>query len=124
MPVAVTGNAPVPPPQYPIGGDQPRVNTGSATWPLDVSAALTDDRHALVVAVVNATEEARALDLDIEGFKPGRNGRCWKLAGTSLDASNRVGHDPQVLIAEQAFRPAGTLSIAPISVELYEFPAA
>jgi alpha-L-arabinofuranosidase len=123
-PLAVSGNAPVPPPQYPIGGDQPRVNTGSATWPLDVSAALTEDRRALVVAVVNATNETRALDVDFSGFKPGRSGRCWKLTGAGLDASNRVGHDPQVLIAEQAFRPAGALSIAPVSVELYEFPAA
>ncbi len=122
LPVAVSGNSPVPPPRYPIGGDQPRVNSGSATWPLDVSAALSADRRALVVAVVNATDEARPLELDFESFKPGRSGRCWKLTGSSVNASNRVGHAPQVDIAAATFRTATPLSIAPISVELYEYP--
>jgi alpha-N-arabinofuranosidase len=123
-PLAVTGNSPVPPPRYPIGGDQPRVNTGSATWPLDVSAALTADRNALVLAVINATEEARTLEVAFEGFKAGRNGRRWQLAGTSVDAVNRVGRPPEVAITERSFRPAPTLSIAPISVELFEFARA
>jgi alpha-N-arabinofuranosidase len=123
-PLAVTGNSPVPPPRYPIGGDQPRVNTGSATWPLDVSAALTADRNALVLAVINATEEARTLEVAFEGFKAGRNGRRWQLAGTSVDAVNRVGRPPEVAITERSFRPARTLSIAPISVELFEFARA
>jgi alpha-N-arabinofuranosidase len=123
-PLAVFGNSPVPTPQYPIGGDQPRVNAGSATYPLDVSAALTADRRALVLAIVNATEEHRALDLAFERFRPGHDGRCWKFTGTGLEASNRVNQAPQVRVEEGVFHPARTLSIAPISVELYEFPAA
>lgn len=120
-PVAVSGNSPVPPPRYPIGGDQPRVNTGSATWPLDVSAALSADRRALTLAVVNATEESRTLEVAFEGFKPGRNGRRWKLTGANIDAVNRVGRPPEVSITEEGFRAARTLTIAPISVELFEF---
>ena len=123
-PLAVTGNSPVPAPRYPIGGDQPRVNTGSATWPLDVSAALTAGRNALVLAVVNATEESRTLEVAFEGFKPGRNGRRWRLTGASVDAVNRVGRSPEVSITEGSFRAARTLSIAPISVELFEFARA
>ncbi len=123
-PLAVSGSSPVPAAQYPIGGDQPRVNAGSATYPLDVSAALTADRRALVVAVVNATEERHTLDLAFERFVPGREGRCWKFTGASLEASNRVGRPPQLQIQESAFHPAGSLSIAPISIELYQFPAA
>src|SRR5581483_118806 len=84
IPVAVTGNSPVPPPKYPIGGDQPSVNTGSATWPLDVSAALTRDRRDLIVAVVNATEQPQSLQLAVQGFKSGRDGRSWRLTGPSL----------------------------------------
>jgi alpha-L-arabinofuranosidase len=38
-PIEVTGNSP-PPPKYPVGVDQPRVNAGSPAYPLDVSAAL------------------------------------------------------------------------------------
>lgn len=125
IPVAVGGNSPVPAPRYPIGGDQPSVNTGSPTWPLDVSAALTRDRSALVVAVVNATEQARSLQIDVGGFAARRSGRSWRLTGPNLDAQNRVGAAPQITIAERRFNPQGpSLSLAPISVELFEFPAA
>jgi alpha-N-arabinofuranosidase len=123
-PVAVSGNSPVPPPHYPPGGDQPRVNAGSATYPLDVSAALTADRRSLVLAIVNATETRHALDVSFERFTPARRGRCWKLTGASLEAANRVGEAPEVDIAENAFDLTRSLSIAPISIELYAFPAA
>ena len=124
VPVAVTGNSPVPPPKYPIGGDQPKVNTGSATWPLDVSAALTGDRSALVVAIVNATEEARTLELSLDGFKTAATGRCWKLTGTGLDAQNGVGKAPEVVIAETTFdATAKALAVAPFGIELYEYRA-
>jgi alpha-N-arabinofuranosidase len=124
IPVTVTGNSPVPPPRWPIGGDQPGVNTGSATWPLDVSAALTEDRSALVVAVVNADEEPGTLSIGFEGFSAGAQGRCWKFTGPNVDAVNRAGEPAQVDFTEQAFdASASTLNIAPISVELYRFPA-
>lgn len=122
IPVAVTGNSPVPPPKYPPGGDQPKVNTGSATWPLDVSAALTADRKALVVAVVNASEGAQSLALDVEGFKAVGNGRTWALTAPNLDAQNLVGKLPQVAISEGTFDTAAkTLAAAPCSIVLYEF---
>ncbi|MDE1938010.1 MAG: alpha-L-arabinofuranosidase [Alphaproteobacteria bacterium] len=125
IPVAVTGNAPVPPPKYPIGGDQPKVNTGSATWPLDVSAALTTDRKALVVAIVNATEEARSLNMSLAGFASAATGRKWSLAAAGLDSMNSVGKAPAVTIAEDSFdATAKTLSIAPTSIALYEYGAA
>jgi alpha-N-arabinofuranosidase len=122
FPIAVSGNSPVPPPQYPIGGDQPRVNAGSDTYPLDVSASLTADRSALIVAVVNPTETERTLSLSFEGFS-GVGGRRWTLTGERLDAQNRVGQE-QVAIVEDRFDAAsGALNIAPISIALYEFRA-
>jgi alpha-L-arabinofuranosidase len=125
IPVAVAGNSPVPPPKYPVGGDQPKVNTGSSTWPLDVSAALTGDRTALVVAVVNATEEARTLELGLDGFKSAAAGRCWKLAGHGLDSQNLVGKAPEIVIAEGSFdATAKTLTVAPFGIELYEYRSA
>ncbi len=121
-PVAVSGNAPVPPPKYPIGGDQPSVNTGSATWPLDVSAALTKDGSALIVAVVNATQQPQTVTLTVQGFQSARSGRSWRLTGPTVDAQNRVGALPEVTIEEQSFNPrARVLSLVPISVELFEF---
>ena len=126
IPVAVTGNSPVPPPKYPIGGDQPKVNTGSATWPVDVSAALTSDRKALVVAIVNATEDARTLDLAVQGFGAAPQGRCWTLSTTSgLAGVNSVGKAPQVTITEAAFdATAKSLSLAPTSIALYQYGVA
>ena len=125
IPVAVTGNSPVPPPKYPPGGDQPKVNTGSATWPLDVSAALTADKRALIVGVVNATEAAQSLGLGVSGFNVAAKGRCWKLTAAKLDAQNVVGKAPEVAIVEGTFDAgAPTLPIAPTSIELYEYPAA
>lgn len=103
IPVPVTGDSPVPPPKYPIGGDQPRVNTGSDTWPRDVSAALTADRRALIVAVVNAAEDRRTLNLRVQGWRKGSKGRCWKLNAPGLDAQNVVGKKPQVIVRSSAW---------------------
>lgn len=124
IPVAVTGNSPVPAPEYPAGGDQPRVNAGSPTYPLDISAALTADRKALVVAIVNATEQAQTLQLGLDGFKVRKAGRSWKLTGASLDAQNQVGKPAEVVVTEGTFGTASPLKIAPTSVELYEFARA
>ena len=44
IPVEVAGISPQPKPTFPAGGDQPAVNPGSDTYPLDVSAALSEDR--------------------------------------------------------------------------------
>jgi alpha-N-arabinofuranosidase len=125
IPVAVGGNSPTPPVEYPIGGDQPKVNTGSPTHPLDVSAALTPDRKALVVAVVNATETASPLALELEGFAHATKGRCWGLKAPGLDAQNAVGKAPDVVIAEKAFETdKKVLTVAPYAIELYRFDAA
>ena len=124
IPVAVMGNSPLPPPQFPIGGDQPKVDAGSATYPLDVSAALTSDRKALVVAVVNATEDAHTLLLHLDHFDAATSGRTWSLGGSSVDAQNRVGEPPGVAIAEGSFDTRAALSLRPISINLFEFPVA
>jgi alpha-N-arabinofuranosidase len=125
IPVAVSGNAPTPPVEYPVGGDQPKVNTGSPTHPLDVSAALTADRKALVVAVVNATETANPLTLDLEGFAPAATGHCWWLKAPGLDAQNAIGKTPGVVIAERTFDARQKVfNIPACAVELYRFEAA
>jgi alpha-L-arabinofuranosidase len=122
IPVAVDGDSPVPPPSYPIGGDQPRVNTGSDTWPLDLSAALTADRLALTVAVVNATDEERALSISLRGARAAGPGRSWKLASSGLGAMNRAGKSSEVAIEEGEFDASSpVLRIAAYGIELYEF---
>lgn len=125
IPVAISGNTPVPGPQYPIGGDQPRINAGTDTYPVDLSAAFTADRSALILAVVNPSESAHTLTVNVEGFAAGTSGRSWTLTGDTLEAQNRVGAPLAVDIAEGRFAaPGGRLSVAPASVTLYEFRAA
>ncbi|MBO9715634.1 MAG: alpha-L-arabinofuranosidase [Pseudoxanthomonas sp.] len=125
VPVAVTGNSPTPKPRYPIGGDQPSVNTGGDTYPLDVSASLSADGRTLAVAVVNATGEPHSFALALDGFKAKGKGRRWKFTGNDADATNPLGQPPQVGAAESTFDAStGSLAIAPISVEIYRFERA
>ena len=120
MPVLVDGNSPVPAPLYPVGADQPKVNAGSPTYPLDVTAALTADGRFLTMAVVNATESAQTLALSIKGMTP-RRGRMWLMTGPNLDAATGLNRQ-DVQIRESAINTLpNTLTIAPISISIYAF---
>ena len=122
VPVEVSGNSPTPKPKYPIGGDQPTVNTGGDTYPLDVSAALSDDGQTLTVAVVNANEKPHSFSLSLDGFAHKGTGRCWKFTGSHPDAKNPLDGPAEVGITESTFNASsGSLAIAPISVEIYHF---
>lgn len=122
VPVAVSGNAPQPAPKWPVGGDQPQVNAGSATFPLDIAAALKEGGKVLTVAVVNATESRQDPGLTLANFKARSRGRMWRLTGPGLDAANQVGKPPVVSVTENDFDTrAAKLSVAPYSVELYQF---
>ena len=124
-PVNVSGNSPQPAPKYPEGGDQPKVNSGSPTYPLDIFAALTADRKYLAVAVVNATENEQKFDLNLLGGKALGSATLSTITATSLDASNRVGQQPQVEIKKSQLNSAtGALTVAPISINVYYIPVA
>jgi alpha-N-arabinofuranosidase len=123
LPVALAGNSPQPAPKYPIGGDQPRTNSGSPTYPLDMFAALSPDRKFLTVAVVNATESEQYFDLNVTGEHLSGNAMQWQLTGKELDAANRVDQPPQVAIKTTALgSPAKAITVGPISVNIYRFP--
>jgi alpha-N-arabinofuranosidase len=121
-PVAVSGNSPQLPPKYPVGGDQPRTNAGSPTYPLDMVAAPTADRKYLTLAVVNATESVQPLDLNLTGVRLAGKPTLWQMTGKDLDAANRVGQQPQVEVREiEIGNVPQTLSVAPISVNICRF---
>jgi alpha-N-arabinofuranosidase len=125
LPLAVSGNSPQPASKYPPYGDQPTRSSGSPTYPLDMVAALSSDRKYLTVAVVNATESAQHLDLNVTGTRPAGNSTLWELTGKSLDAENRVGQEPQVEVKEIEIGNAPqALAVAPISVSIYRVPVA
>jgi alpha-N-arabinofuranosidase len=88
IPVEVTGNSPQPKPTDPPGGEQPVVNAGSDTFPLDVVAAWTDDRQTLTVAVLNPTDVEQSLNLKITDANLAGKGTLWQLASTDPNSQN------------------------------------
>jgi alpha-N-arabinofuranosidase len=123
IPVAVSGNSPQPAPKYPPYGDQPAESAGSPTYPLDVFAALTEDRKYLTVSVVNATDVSENLNLNIQGGRLAGPSTLWEMTGSSLDADNHVGQPAQVQLKETPIaNPSQPLSVAPYSVNIFRFP--
>jgi alpha-N-arabinofuranosidase len=119
IPIDVSGNSPQPAPKWPAGGDQPSVTSGSPTYPLDMSAALTADRRTLTIAVINATADVHSADISLAGFTARGRGRLWRLTGPALDSANQVGQPPQVTVTETEFDTGdGRITVQPYSVEL------
>jgi alpha-N-arabinofuranosidase len=122
VPVEVSGDSPQPKPIYPAGGDQPAVNPGSDTYPLDVSAALSDDRKTLTFAVLNPSDSEQRLNLSIRGIRLANGGHLWRLAPASVDATIIVGQKPGVEVQEQELVSVpDTMSVPPFSVNIYSF---
>ena len=122
IPVAVSGNSPQPA-QNPTYGDEPKVSSGSPTYPLDMIATLTPDHKFLNLVVVNATEQKQNFDLSCDRNEVGGSGTMWKLTGSTLDAANHVGQPSQVKVEETpASSVRGAITVAPISVNIYRFP--
>jgi alpha-N-arabinofuranosidase len=125
VPVALTGNSQQPKPKYPAGGDQPKENSGSPTYPLDMFAALTPDRKFLELAVVNATDTQQKFDLNVAGARLNGPSTMWQMTGTSLDAADRVGQPQQVQVLQKAADTAAkSFEVAPYSINIYRFPVA
>ena len=123
IPVAVAGDSPQPKPIYPAGGDQPQVNPGSDTYPLDVSAALSADRRTLTVAVLNPSDADQPMRLAITGIQLAGQGRLWRMAPPKVDATITVGQAPGVSVDEQSLSEVpDALTLPPFSVSLYAFP--
>ena len=116
-PVAVSGNSPQPKPTDPPGGEQPVVNAGSDTFPLDVAAAWTDDRHTLTVAVLNPTDTDQPLKLNITGAVLSGKGTLWRLASAESN-----GQNPSISNSRVDSIP-DSLTIPRFSVSIYELPA-
>jgi alpha-L-arabinofuranosidase len=122
IPVAVSGNSKQPPtnPEY---GDEPKIRSGSPTYPLDVLATLTPDHRYLNLIVVNATESKQKFDLNVTGSTIEDSGTLWKLTANSLDAVNRASQPAQAEIKESPVaRVSKAITVDPISVNIYRFP--
>lgn len=86
-------------------------------------AALTPDRKYLTVSVVNATDKAQKLDLNVSGARLEGPSTLWQLTGRNVDAANHIGQPRRVEIKEMAIGDVPkSLSVAPISINIYRFP--
>lgn len=122
LPLQVGGNSP----QQPVQGtplvDVPLVPIGSPTYPLDVMAALSEDRKTFILSVVNPTEEAHEFSPRIAGLNLRSEGKLWQIAAPSVDTANAPGKKPAVDIVESPQRALPeSVGIPPISVNVYEF---
>jgi len=123
IPVEVTGDSPQPKPTFPAGGDQPAVNPGSATYPLDISAALSEDRKTLAIAVLNPSDSEQSVNLAIKETKLAGNGKLWRMAPDSIDGTVQVDKKPEVRVEEQTLGALrGTITVRPFSVNIYSYP--
>jgi alpha-N-arabinofuranosidase len=123
IPLEVSGNSPQPKPIYPAGGDQPKVNPGSDTFPLDVSASFSEDRKTLTFAVLNPSDSEQQLKLVINGVKLSSHGKVWRMAPSKVEATVIVGQKPEVEVQEQDLESVpDTMAVLPFSVNIYSFP--
>ena len=122
IPVEVSGDSPQPKPIYPAGGDQPAVNPGSDTYPLDVSAALSEDRKTLTFAVLNPSDSRQRMKLAVNSVKLASTGHMWQMAPLSVDAVVAVGKKPEVSVEEHALGAIpDTIEVPPFSVNIYSY---
>jgi alpha-N-arabinofuranosidase len=122
IPVEVAGDSPQPKPTFPAGGDQPAVNPGSDTYPLDISAALSEDRKTLSIAVLNPSESEQSIKLAINGAKLAITGKLWRMAPDSVDATVQVDKKAEVQVEEQTLGPLpATITVRPFSVNIYSY---
>jgi alpha-L-arabinofuranosidase len=125
VPLALDGNAAQPDPKYFVGYAHKRINSGSATYPLDMIAGISPDKRSLRVAVVNATFQPQTVALKLAGVRTRGPGKVWMLTGASLAAENKVGKPAGVTI-EAGSAPAlkGSLTVPPTVTAIYEYPIA
>jgi alpha-N-arabinofuranosidase len=99
--------------------------SGSPTYPLDVAAALSNDRKTFIFSIVNPTEQAHEFTPRISGVKLRGAGRLSQIAPPSVSSNNQAGKDPMVTIVESPQTElAERVQVPPVSVSIYEFAIA
>lgn len=124
IPVRISGDRPQPAPYHPVGGEQPKVNGGSDTYPLDVAAAWSEDRRVLTVSVVNPSESEHVLRPKITGAKV-RGGTVRRLAHPDPDYVATPGKPSEVKILEEQIRSfPREIVVPPMSASIYSLEVA
>jgi alpha-N-arabinofuranosidase len=124
LPLEVSGNSPQRPTPGTIGVDECQHPSGSPTFPLDLFAALSQDHKKLTVSIVNPTETAQELTLNVNAVQPARTGKLWQIVAPSVNAVNVAGQKPVVDLTEAAATFSNSLKVPAISFNIYEFDVA
>ncbi|HKJ44429.1 MAG TPA: hypothetical protein VJ991_01265 [Balneolales bacterium] len=120
IPVQVHGNQPQHPVRGTIGVDKPEHTSGSATYPLDIMAALSKDHRTLTIAVVNPTKKKHQIKLSIDGGLLSDSAMKWIITGPDIKAKNVAGKKPEITLRESTLKNLhNTISSEPISLILY-----
>lgn len=99
------------------------MNPGSDTYPLDVSAAWSEDRKTLTIAVLNPSEAEQSIRLSIAGAKLAAEGKLWQMPPASITASVVVGKKAEVAVEEKALGAFHEeITAPPFSVNIYSYP--
>ncbi len=99
-----------------VTGDHRLVN-------VDVSAAWTEDRSAITVAIVNPNADAKAIELNLSGVEVAEEGTRWVIAGDDPSATNEPGRQ-KVEIVKQALPGTNQIECPPLSIQVIRMPIA
>ncbi len=87
---------------------------------LDIAAALTPDKKAITVAVVNPTDKNETLALDFGKTKIKEKCKKWMIHHTNPEIYNEPGKTPNVTIQEEnATFMTNSLDIPAYSIVMY-----
>ena len=91
--------------------------------PLDVSAALTGDKKALTLSVVNPLDHEVKLKFNLKSDKPAGKAQTWTISGKDPMAYNQPGEPRMVDIEQTAPTDIGdTVTVRPLSITLWRMP--
>jgi alpha-N-arabinofuranosidase len=90
------------------------------TNPLDVSAALTKNKKAITIAVVNPTEKNYSLSPEFKNFKIKGKGKLFVISHPNPMAFNDPGNKPAVKIEQKEISGINELQVLPYSICLYK----
>jgi len=91
---------------------------------LDISAAKTEDGHAITIGVVNPNSEPQTIQFKVTGANVGEKAKVWRIAGDDPEAINtpdkqavEIDEEPNVPFADRTQVPAFSVSVYRIPVK-------
>lgn len=121
IPLEITGNSPQKRMQGTVLVDIPEIPSGSPTYPLDLSAAFSEDGSKLTLGIINPTFEDQEINVSFEGVSPGDGYNVCLIRAPEISADNTPGEEPGIFVAESRVNSSpGTFRVPPLSITMFE----